>query len=435
MRAANPETLWAITRGVKRWVIVGAAAASLFASAGARGSPLELYGFGARSSGMAGLGVSLSNDFDSVYLNPAGLADVAGRRLTIGGVYGKFGLELDGADTGTDAARGVTWGGAFRLPLGGALAGRVGIGIGLFVPSDALVRADVPLPGVPVFALLESRSHVIGLMAAVGARVTERLSVGAGVLVLAELRGGINVDVDGAQRFRAESEQRTITDLAPIVGARCAVSSDLVLGLTFRGASSSDYEIVVTNNLGDSFPLGLPELTIAGTAQYDPTMVAAEVAWRAARRVTLAGQLSYQRWSAFPPPTKNPLANGEELEPPDFHDTAVPRVGAEIALPAPIGDRAVARLGYAFMWSPAPEMDRRLSLLDNHRHVIAAGLGLAWKGNWPINIDVWGQLHALMPRTHTKDPDAFEPDEMLPFDTIRASGHIVVGGLSLGVSL
>ena len=62
--------------------------------------------------------------------------------------------------------------------------------------------------------------------------------------------------------------------------------------------------------------------------------------------------------------------------------------------------------------------------------------GLTWHGgSWPINIDLWGQFHALMPRTHTKDPAAFDPDEMLPFDSIRASGRILVGGLSMGVAL
>ena len=44
----------------------------------------------------------------------------------------------------------------------------------------------------------------------------------------------------------------------------------------------------------------------------------------------------------------------------------------------------------------------------------------------PLHLDAWVQLHALQPRTHTKD---------LPMQVIETGGHIVVGGLTVGVDL
>lgn len=383
---------------------------------------------------MAGVGVAGADDYESAYLNPAGLAEVRGKRLTIGGVYGDFGLKLDGSQTDTNRPSGVVWGGAFHVPLGGALKDRIGIAIGTYVPSEALVRVDVPLPGAPVYALLETRSDVIGVLSAIGVKLSDRWSVGLGVLALAALRGKIFIDADAAGRFRTNSEQRTITDLAPIVGARYTLPG-LRFGLVLRAPSRSDYEIVVTNELGNTLPLSLPTLTIAGTAQYDPLAVAAEAEWIAAPRVKLLGHLTYQHWSSFPLPTKTPIEGMPEQPLPGFHSTVVPRVAAEVAVPIANTTRTVARAGYSFVWSPAPEMDGPQSLLDNHRHVVGLGFGVSWPDSLPLHIDAWAQFHALMPRTHEKDPSQFADPADMPFDTIRTGGHIVIGGLSLGVDL
>src|SRR5207302_859379 len=59
-------------------------------------SGLDLFGFGARSSALAGAGSALVDGYDAVYENPAGLAGVRTRRLTLGYVYGHFHLDFGG---------------------------------------------------------------------------------------------------------------------------------------------------------------------------------------------------------------------------------------------------------------------------------------------------------------------------------------------------
>jgi hypothetical protein len=420
---------------------LGCAAAIVASVAGPRAaaaSPLELFGFGGSSPAMAGTGVATATGFDAVYLNPAGLADTT-KRVTLGLLYGDFALEMDGEPTGTEPAKGVLIGGALPVPLGGAAKDRVGLALGFYVPTVAINRARHPLPGVPTFALLESRSHVIAIQVALGVRLSKRrdagLRVGAGIIALAELRGGIDVTTDASGRFTSFSEQQLITQFAPIIGARYLMPAQrLDLGLTFRGTSRSDYDITVTNDLAESLPLTIPTIRIAGTAQYDPMTIAAEAAWRVVPSLELRGQLAYQRWSAFPLPTLNPIAGQPPQEPPGFHDTVVPRLGVEWR--AQLGATAMAvRGGYMAVMSPAPEASGRQSLLDNSRDVVSFGLGVAWPGRNPVHVDVWGQAHFLNARTHQKDFEVYEDGERLPFNRLEADGQVVVGGLTVGVDL
>lgn len=401
----------------------------------AEASPLDIFGFGGESPALGGTGVATATAFDAVFLNPAGLADTPKKRLTIGGMSGSFDLSLGGADSGTQAPTGVTFGGALPIPLGGALKDRVGLGLGFHIPTAAINRASHPTPGVPVFELLHTRSQVIALQLAVGYEINDRWRAGAGVITLAELDGGIHVSTDAAGRFTTQSEQRLITRFAPVVGTRYLHSDTLQFGATFRGVSRADYNILVTNTLADSLPLTIPTLRIAGAAQYTPLTVAAEGAWRMRPDLQLALQLAYQRWSAYPLPTLNPVEASDPQEEPGFHDIVVPRLGAEWS--TRFGSTHLdVRGGYAFIMSPAPEMDGRQSMLDNHRHVLTTGLGLSWPTtSVPLYLDVWFQTHLLAPRSHTKDLSIYEPGEVAPYYTIETSGQVYAGGLTVGVDL
>ncbi len=414
------------------------AALALCASAGrTTASPSELFGFGGRSPGMAQTGVAMATDFDATYLNPAGLADVTRKRVTFGFLFGDFHLEMDGRKTATENATAVLFGGAIPVPLGGALRDRIGFGIGFLVPPQAINRARHPFPGEPVFALLETRAHVVGLQLGLGVRITPHWRAGIGVTTLATLDGGIHVSTDAAGRFTTRSEQNLVTKLNPVAGTRLLVPElHLQVGAVFRAPARTDYRILITNDLQDSLPLTVPTINIGGTSQYDPMVVALEAAWERKRTLVVALQLAWQRWSAYPLPTVNPVENNPPQQEPGFHDTFSPRLGVQRVLWRGLRSAAVVRGGYQFMPSPAPEMTGRQSLLDNHRHVLSAGAGLYLPGmSVPLYLDGWVQLHLLAGRSHEKDPAAFEPDEELPFDRIDTGGRIVVGGLTVGVDL
>lgn len=406
------------------------AMALVAAAAPASASPLDLFGFGGRSPGLAGAGVASAEDFDAVYLNPAGLAYATRKRATVGGLAAAMRLELGAEDYPVEGPRGLEIGGQVPMPLGGALRDRVGLGFGFYVPSEAINRARAPFPGEPSFVLLESRAFVVGLLVGVGVKVTPRLAVGLSVNALAVLRGTIDVTIDGAGRFTTQSEQRLLTRFAPILGARYRLRDDLDLGLAVRAPSRSDYDITVTSDLGDALPLTLPEIAIAGTAQYDPLTVAAEAAWRVLPSLTLTGHLAWHRWSAFPRPTRNPVEGNPPQPDLGFRDIVVPRAAVEYRRPA-LGGEVTTRAGYAFHLSPAPEQRGRELLLDNHRHQLGLGLGVAWPGRaLPLHVDGWVQVHHLVHRRHDRDPAV--PGDQRSFAT---AGDLVVGGVTVGVDL
>jgi long-chain fatty acid transport protein len=410
---------------------VAAVASLLCARASATASPLELFGFGGRSPAMAGTGVASSDSYEAVYLNPAGLARVIAKRATVGGVYGDFTLRRSGEDPDVDPARGVVFGGQFPLPLGGTMKDRVGFGFGFWIPSETLNRARAPFPGTPSFVLLENRAHVIALQFATGVKVRDDVDVGVGVIALAILAGGIHVSTDAAGRFATTSEQELLTRFAPVAGVTWHARPSIDLGVVFRGTSRSDYDIAVTTDIGDVVPIQLPPIRIAGNAQYDPMTVAVEAAWRARPDLLATAQLQWQHWSAFPLPTLNPVSGTPPQEEPGFHDTVVPRLGVEYTRAS--GQAVLAlRGGAAFVMSPAPEASGRQSFLDNHRLVGTAGIGYsAPRSRLPISIDLWAQAHQLVPRRHAKDAGVFEDDLMV----VDTKGHVLVGGLTLGVSL
>jgi len=278
-------------------------------------------------------------------------------------------------------------------------------------------RARTPFPDEPRLALLDTRTQVVSIVAAAGVRITDRISIGGGVLALAALVGEIRIAPDAGGRIGTVSEQQLVIDYAPIVGARVAVTRALRIGATFRGESRSEYDIVITNRLGARLPLEIPTLRIAGVSQFDPMQLALEAAWRPRPQLALAVGATWKHWSAFPQPAMNATRGAPPLPAPDYHDTVVPRIAVEyVGAPRRTIDLA-ARAGYFFEWSPAPAAKPEHTLLDADRHVVTAGGGLVWHGPaGALAVDLFAQWHQL----------AGNP---------RAGGGFFVFGVTAGVDL
>jgi long-chain fatty acid transport protein len=377
------------------------AGALLWATTPADASLPDLFGFGPRSAALAGTGVATATGFEATYSNPAGLW--AGRRqLDVGVVYGGYQVSLGGAAYPIDTTSGLMIGGSVPLPLGGVLANRIGLGIGIYTPFGEINRARDPFPDVPRAALVEGRSHVVSVLLGAGVRLPGGFSLGGGVLALAALIGTITITPDGSGRITSLSEEQVTVDYAPILGLRWqGLGERLSLGAVFRGVSRSTYKLVVLTQLGDAVPVTLPTISFAGVAQYDPLQVAAEVGFRPVPALLLSVQATWKRWSAYGYPVLPATASAAPLPDPQFHDTVVPRLSAELALPSPRSVALSLRGGYFFEWSPAPDpaapaptTDARPSnLLDANRHALTAGLGLRLTGGLPLRLALFGQGH------------------------------------------
>ncbi len=365
-----------------------------FVATAAAASEPELFGMGARSGAMAGTGVADAEGYDAAYSNPAGLVGATRRRLTVGYVLGRYHLSLDGQHQHVDPTDSLLLGAAVPLPFGGVMKDRLALGFAFHLPIGLVNRAQDGTPTTPRLALLNDRTQVVSVLVALGARVSRRVTVGAGVLALAALVGTITIKPDPAGNITTVAEEQLVVGYAPVLGVRVDVMRWLKLGAVFRGESKSTYDINVKNSLGNVLPIPLPVLHIAGTAQFDPMQAAVEASFRPKPWLVLDGGVTWKHWSSYPSPVDNATPGAPPQSPPNFQDTAVPRVAGEaIWERGPF--RLAGRLGYYFEWSPAPQGGGRV-LLDANRHVITAGLGGEWHGRLTtLVLDTFGQWHHL----------------------------------------
>lgn len=360
----------------------------------------DMVSLGGRSPALGGTGVADATGYEATYQNPAGLATGA-RNLTLGLVYGGYHTTVDGNPYPIEDTLGLVIGGALPLPLGGVLKDRLGIGLGLYLPTGFVNRVRVPLPEVPRAALLDSRTQIVSVLLGGGVRLPWGLQVGGGVLALAALVGDITIQPDSTGRITSASEQQLTVNYAPIAGARWqSPGGRVAVGAVFRGVSQSSYHITVHSKLGDSLPISLPLIYFAGVAQYDPMQVAAEVAVRPTPRLLLSAQACWKRWSDYAYPIDKATDASPAPPSPGFHDTLVPRVGIEWQ-PAELGAvELLLRLGYFYEWSPAPDPppdNAAANLLDSDRHVVTAGVGVRLRGRVPLSLSAFGQGHFMPP--------------------------------------
>lgn len=379
----------------------------------------DLISLGPRSAAMAGTGIAMADDWEATYQNPAGLSS-SQKKLSLGFIYGGFRLRIDDQPHPLSNPAGVQIGASVPLPLGGILRDRIGIGLGLYLPAGVVNRVSVPYPEVPRAVLLDSRTEVVSVLVGMGIRLPLGLRIGGGVLALAALVGDIFIRPDGTGRITTISEEQLTVDYAPILGIRWSPPSERIqLGLTFRGASRSSYLLRLHTELGDAIPLGLPLISFAGIAQYDPLQLGAEAAIRISSSLQLVAQLAWKNWSDYRYPIEPATADSPKLPEPGFHDTVVPRVSLEYQVPTPDLVQIKLRGGYFFDWTPTPstqQTDDGKSLLDQSRHVLSVGLGLSLRSKVPLDLDLFGQAHLLSPGG-------------------RLDGQLFVGGAALGVRL
>ena len=430
-------------------MLLGIAALSLGAEASASASPEDVFGFGARSSALAGTGTASAEGYEAVYANPALLPYTRDTKLTLGFQGAIFDLRA-GGEIPTDHLAGSIIGAALPIPIPGVLKNRITLGVGFFTPFNLVVRGRILYPEVKQF-ILGDRTESVAVQAALGVDLSwwngrERqsgLHIGGGFAALAALRGNVLVGVDGTGKIGSVVQDTLVGSYAPVVGASMDVSRDFRIGAAFRGELVGRFNVeILVKDLGS---ITVPPLEISGVAQYDPWEISAEFA-KVSGPFRAALSLTYKHWSAYPGPPEatvrcpvDPMTGAvqpcDALVPPapNFHDTAVPRVSAEYTFAARSGVDMRFRGGYAFEPTPAPAQTKEPNLFDEHRSIVSIGYGLDLKK--PVvaglSLDSFAQLQILHGRDHKKDAAVPATNPGAP-DT-KTSGVVVAGGTTLGV--
>ena len=400
---------------------IGAAAmlASLLVMAPglARASAQDLFGYGARGPAMGGAVVALTEGFESIYYNPAGLAAWDARSFAVGyqaaipdlHASGPFTPEQQQAITGKERSGGIVIGASLPLPLPDPLEHWLYLGMGLYIPDQVLIAAHVPAPYQPTFAVLGNRPNTLAVQLGAAIRVTDWLSVGGGVRIIASLYGSISVAPNVFGNLGSKVSNELLAEYSALVGVTVGPLWGLKLAAAFRDEQRADFALPLTADLGKTFPIAVPDMNIEGTAQFDPRQVSVALSWDPLCWLSAEAGVLWKEWSAFPPPIANTTPSVPAQPPPGFRDTWTTRAGVEARLALSQEWELAGRAGYFFEPTPVPEQRGAHNFLDNDRHVWSLGVGgrfhLPGDGEaegLSLRADLYVQHHILVERTHHK---------------------------------
>jgi long-chain fatty acid transport protein len=450
--------------GARRHFAPAALAAALAAvPAPASANPVEVFGFGSAAAAQAGVGAALADDFTAVYYNPAGLAAGEGRQAGFGAQAAVSNLRVEDQRQPLTDAAGAVVGLAAPAPLGGPLAGRLRLGLGMYVLPGQVAQVRARYPDEPFFPWYDNRLQRIVLIPGVGVRVSPRLWLGASVNVLAGLEGGIVAREGSTRAIEPRVDQQVPPVARVIAGALLEPRPGLRLAAVYR----QRFEVPFATRAQTEVAGEPIDLDLRAAGQFTPDQVALGGALRGARG-TLALDLTWSNWSAFPGPfvevqSALPLVGPLAGELPDvpYRDTIAARLGGTVQA----GDALTVRGGYGFETSPIPaDQPGTTNLLDGPKHTVGLGLGVGWRraGGKRVRLDLHGQAQLVGARTLTKrlyDPSsgaAYDPftslrDEVVddPQDAatqgvqvsnpgypgLRSGGQVFSGGLTMAVEL
>lgn len=430
------------------WLAVGIGSGTPAAWA----NPNDIYGNGARGAAMGNAAVSNANDGSANYYNPALLANAEDTRIDLGYLYAQPNLKLSGGDVGVNSLHG----GTVSLVVPGRIGKvRLAFGLTFFSPDNYLTRLQSARAARPRFFYYHNRPQRLFVSTGLGIAVTDKLSIGAGLMVMSQsdgivkLEGLVAVPIPEQSDLNLDIDVDLKTIRYPHVGVAYQVNDWLRLGAAYRDKFTLRVSQVfrVNGDIGGPglTPLvedGYLELSTAFQDLFQPAQAVLGATVQASKRLSVALDLSYQRWGQFENPatqTKVELDVGQfndqvnippppPIDDPSFSDILAVRVGGEYV--APWGNKQVAlRAGYAYEPSPAPEQTGSANFIDNNKHILSVGGGLELPGlgaivPLPVAVDAFVQYTVLQSRLHQKISAA---DELGDF---RSSGSVWAAGVT-----
>jgi hypothetical protein len=412
---------------LSRALATAIAAVSLVMPSRVDAGSFDLFGHTPRDIGMGGAMTAAVIGYSALYYNPAALTLDKSHLLGLGLQLASPGLFVDREDEGVepetalpDTHVGLSFG--WVKPVGGVFDDRLALGLSISLPIERLIRVQGVDPAAPQFYLYQNLADKLLIHLGAAGELSDWLSIGAGLQILADLNGraGLDLDLLGGV-FRGRSMSVTLVPtIAPIVGIHVqppAGAGQLKLGLSFRGASELSFDLPVSVTAGDALDL---QIGVKQTVLYTPPTLSLGLSYTLDRpALTVALDLAWALWSNAPDPSPRlsvdlggrlveafgldsaldlgvgapPLALG-------FSDTLTARVGAEWS---PLHWLAL-RMGYAFRPTPAPPQTGSTSYLDNDAHIASLGVGFSFEnplkeGRSIVDLDLAVQATVLPRRT------------------------------------
>lgn len=408
------------------------------AASPARADTASLFGFGARSAGLARAGVASDDAAAAARENPA-LGATPGLHLLIGYAYGHLGLAVNGTSAGPRRASGVDLGAQYGADLGHGV--HLGFALALHLPDPYLAKLTFRPATEPQFPLYDASLQRVSFDVVAAVRYGPLFFGGGAALGLSVGGGGTQFDLGLDPHGTSAGGAVDVTlpyRVAPLFGTRAELGR-FSFGATYRGAMGLQVRldnrasIDLTGN-----PLnGTTAVAVSGTAGYDPAVITVGARARLFGGLHALASAEYAVYSAAPPPIADltldvhlgttPGLREVEFPSPRYRDTLSPRVGLELRRPAEGEWRWALRAGYAMAPSPVPRQGGLTTYADADRHQLAFGGGYRFGRLLGVELgaDAAFQAHLLTARVTDKDSPA------LPYAHFQAGGQIYHGALTV----
>jgi hypothetical protein len=418
---------------------VAAIAAVAALGAPAVADPFDQFGVGGAAGGSAGAVTATAVGAAAAHHQPGGVARAAHPEVIAGWSAGWMGLELDGRDAGVEAVHGTTLALAVPVPVSPEV--RLGVGLALYLPDQYLARIRLAPITEPRFVLLDNDARIVVEPVAALA-YADKLGVGVGASLLADARSNrIAFDVGvvaGAKVGAADLDVELPPRVAPLIGLWLKPHPRVRAGVTYRGQLSLDLALDILANVevagvvtGDAL------VALRASDYFTPARLTGAVAIDVTADATLAAEVAWVRWSAFPPPPAldvlvaldiTPPLVSTEAPAPGFTDVVTARLGGELWRRGAAVDVA-ARAGVAYLPSPVPPQLGLTSYADGDRLQLAAGVGVELRDlrpylTRPIAFDL------ALTWQHLEDRLTVKHVDRLPGQAFSSGGDVVHATLS-----
>ena len=262
------------------------------------------------------------------------------------------------------------------------------------------------------------------------------LAVGVALSILANSDLLVRTEVPLATpdaEVRSALQWRLDPTVAVHAGLAWTPVDSLSLGLAYRSALFHKLEAVAPTQVELGGVLVQLDLLLEAVSWYSPQQAAVGAAWEPSAGLTVAGDLTWYDWSAWPGPFVHPSpstdsAVGRTLpyppsEPPGFTDIVVPRLGLELDHDSVWA----ARVGYGYRPTPAPQPAGLANLLDGDMHTLALGGGYCHTVKEGYVLQVAASLSVGLLSDRHVDKGGSQP----VLDTYDFGGTVLEAGLTL----
>ncbi len=341
---------------------------------------LDEFGFGARAASMGGAMTSLASDWTATYYNPAGLVNSKHLNTGFGFQYADYDFTFHSQSGGSavdNQTNRVPPLSAFSLGLSSNIPidepDRVGIGIGLFLPTRNIANITAAAPSSqPEWVLFGNSEDRVQILPAVGVKIIDGLYVGAGATIFAVAKGGVNADV--GPPLQTQFNLALKPEIGGIFGAYYQPVPWISFGITFR--TENDFKL--TFNTVPTF-LGIQTpILIQALDYYTPNQVSFGTAIDLGDSALIVLDFTYLAYHTYREPflvATSPSLPVPANEEGNFNDSYIPRIGFELAAT----DWLFLRAGYFFRVSPVGnQANKTFNLVDCSESVVTLGVGVEY---------------------------------------------------------